>query len=347
MKLLITAFLVNGRIGQFVLWAVFGPPMFLFTKVCMWLDTLLYPQLRDTEVDRPVFILGHPRSGSTFLQHRVHESSEVAMFRTWELWFPSLVQRRIVRPFLAVLRRLDMELLQGAEYGHEIHLDGIEEDEGLFLHQLDSEIVTFICPRLVTDNRFAGIGLRFGRLTARQTRRSLAFYRACLKRQLVWRGKKKVVVKCNPSVFRLPQILKVFPDARVVYLYRDPVDGIRSFLALNSRHVSEVLSPAEQKRFFRGKYRWSVDLYRRFERVRPLLPDDRLLVLRFEEVTKDVDGTLDRFFRFAEIERSPSSRASGRGRSKKRHANPSLPSFGVRPAEVERDLGWLRSGYRS
>lgn len=349
LRLLVIAFIRHGRIGPFLLWSIFGPPMYAFTQVCMWLDTVFYPQLRTMRLDRPVFIIGHPRSGSTFLQRHVHASGRATMFRTWELWFPSLVQRKLIRPLLPVLRMLDLDLLQGAEYGHEIRLHGIEEDEGLFLHQLDSEMVTFICPRLVTDPAFRRIGLRLGRLGARQTKHSLRFYRACLKRQVIWTGNERVVVKCNPSVFRLPHMRSIFPQARFVYLVRSPGDGIRSFLALNHRHVAPLLSPREERAYLRGKYEWSVDLYRRFEDARRAVDRRRIIVFGFHELTNDTTGTLRRFFRFAEIEPDPSfwtRLESGNTRRRtKRHANPPLSRLGIEQHEVDRDLGWIRETY--
>lgn len=349
LKLLITLFARHGRFGQVLLWSVFGPPMYLFTRACMWIDLLFYPQLRTMTVDRPVFILGHPRSGSTFLQRAVHKSGRAMMFKTWELWFPSLVQRKLVRPVLSLLRLLGLKVLQGPEYGHEIRLDGIEEDEGLFLHQLDTEMLTFICPQSVTDSEFREIGLRFGRLGPRQTRRSMRFYRACLKRQILWTGIDRPVVKCNPSVFRIPWVLETFPDARFVYLVRDPADGIRSFLALNRRHVAPLMSSRDERRYYRRKYRWSVDLYKAFEANRATLRDNQLLEVRFTDLTRDPESSLKRFFRFAEIGPSDAywqavRRASTSTRRRK-HSNPALGSFGLRRSEIESELGFVVDRY--
>jgi hypothetical protein len=318
--------------------------MYLFTRLCMWLDLVFYPKLRTLELRKPVFILGHPRSGSTFLQRAVHRSGKATMFKTWELWFPSLVQRKLVRPVLQLLRLLDMDVLQGSEYGHEIRLDGVEEDEGLFLHQLDSEMLTFVCPQSVTDREFGRIGLRFGRLSDRQTRRSIRFYKACLKRQVVWTGVERPVVKCNPSVFRIPWILEVFPDARFIYLYRHPQASIRSFLALNKRHVAPILSSWEEREFYRGKYRWSVDLFRAFCEFRSRLTEEQLLVLGFTELTEETESTLRRVFAFARIE-PPAAywhAVAATASSKRRHRNPSLSAFGVCPEEIEQDLSFLQ-----
>ena len=143
-------------------------------------------------VDRPVFIVGHPRSGS------------------------SLIQRRLVAPLIRLVERIGSNVAQSAEQGHQIRINGVEE--GLFLHRLDMEIVTYLCPWLLTDPRYAEAGMD------------------------------RLVLECNPSVFRLPDLLEIFPDTRVVYLVRSPEACVRSFQAFTHRFVAPLLSADEAVR---------------------------------------------------------------------------------------------------
>ncbi|MDZ7852675.1 MAG: sulfotransferase [Halomonas sp.] len=123
-------------------------------------------------------------------------------------------------------------------------------------------------------------------MNEREVRRSMEFYRRCLRRNLFHSGKARVVAKCNPSVFRLPALLEAFPDARIVYVVRRPEESIRSFLSFTGRFVAPLLKECEMPRFFRRKYRWCVELYRRFEELRPRIPPEQLLVLLFDEITE-------------------------------------------------------------
>jgi hypothetical protein len=347
--LLLEGFLRNGRLATFALYFVFGPAYMLLTRLSLSLDEAVHPDLVDLPVEKPVFIMGHPRSGTSFFQRRIFRSDTAAMFTTWELFFPSVILRRVLRPVIRFLSRNDVDVMQSADYGHEVRLADVEEDEGLFLHRLDTEMMTFLCPRLLTDERVGKTAFRLGWLDHAETRRSVEFYRRCLTRNLYHTGKRRVVAKCNPSVFRLPELLEVFPDARIVYVVRSPEESVRSFLAFTKRFVARVLSPREQRVYYRRKYAWGIELYRQFEQHRKLIPPEQLLVLTFDEITRRPEEALRRFFDFADIPANEESirNVSERRRSRggKNHVNESLYAFGLTPEQVREDLGFVRRRY--
>ena len=347
--MLIRVFRRHGRYGNALFWLLLGPAMQVTTRAFLHLDHLFFPQLRRVTLDRPVFIVGHPRSGTSFLQRQVFGSHTAGMFTTWELFFPSLIQRRILAPFVWLLNLLDVSVVQSSEYGHEIRIDGVEEDEGLFMHRLDTEILTFNCPWLLTDSDVAHVGFRLGWLSRRQRLASVRLYREFLRRQVVATGRHRIVLKCNPSVFRLRELFQVFPDARVVYVVRSPEYSVRSHLAFAGRFVAPLLTPEEQTRYFRRKYEWCVALYREFEAVRDELPTDQLLILPFEEIAEDLPKALGRFFRFAEL--APEDhfwrtfRERRHRRHRKRHVNQPLGEFGIGEGEIRRDLAFVWERY--
>ena len=82
-----------------------------FHALCFALDGLLFPSLRRVEVRAPVFVLGHARSGTT-LVHRLmsRDAERFSAFRLYELYFPSLLQKKAIRAVM----RLDRRLLGGA-----------------------------------------------------------------------------------------------------------------------------------------------------------------------------------------------------------------------------------------
>jgi hypothetical protein len=347
--LLIATFARSGRWISVTTWFLFALPLIVVTRLSLHLDELLYPELREQPVKRPVFILGHPRSGTSFFQRRIFRSGAAAMFTTWELFVPSVALRRLLGPVVRFLTDSDVDVMQSSDYGHEVRLADVEEDEGLFLHRLDTEMMTFLCPRLLIDRRHGDLGFRLGWVSERETRRSVEFYRRCLRRNLYHSGKARVVAKCNPSVFRIPALLEIFPDARFVYVVRRPEESVRSFLAFTKRFVEPLLKKRELPVYFRRKYAWGVELYRRFEQMRGLIPPERLLVLRFDEITKNPEDALRRFFAFSELDPDEDTlrRASAprSGHSGKRHVNEMLDAFGITEEEIRRDLQFVRRQY--
>jgi transposase-like protein len=130
---------------------------------------------------------------------------------------------------------------------------------------------------------------------------------------------------------------------------RRPEDSIRSFLAFTERFVAPLLKESELPVYFRRKYRWCVELYRRFEELRPRIPSEQLLVLRFDEITRTPEAALRRFFEFSAIdpEEETIERISAKRNSRpaKRHVNDALAAFGITEEEVRRDLAFVRERY--
>ena len=82
-----------------------------FHAICFLLDWFLFPDLKNVEVKAPIFMVGHARSGTT-LTHRLlsKDSGRFSSFLLYELYFPSLLQKKTIR----TLARLDGRVLGGA-----------------------------------------------------------------------------------------------------------------------------------------------------------------------------------------------------------------------------------------
>ena len=339
----------HGRYRLFLFWSLVGPVFFVFTRFCLWLDNLVFRELHNITVENPVFIVGHPRSGSTYLQRRVYESDVVCMFTTWEMVFPSLVQRKLLAPLLALLEYFQVDVLQSVSKGHEIRLQQVEENEGLFLHQLDTEMVTVLCPWLLTDEEYRKVGLKLGKNDTTRNRDSLLFFETCLKRQIYHTGKNQVVAKCNPSIFRLQNILSVFPDARIVYLVRSPERTVQSFLSFTQKVIDPLLDSNELQILIQSKYHWCVELYEYFESIRPQIPPEQLLILPFHELSHNTINTLKRFFSFVRIGPPPyywkKMTEEVQKPFRKEHMNAPLDSLGISRERVRTDLQHIWERY--
>lgn len=346
----------NRRYALWLVAVVLAPVAYTFTRFMFWLDRRLFPRFRAARLDNPVFIMGHPRSGTSFLQQRIAEAGMSAMFTTWQIAFPSLIGRRMAGPIVAVLRLLGLDVLQDRSTGHEIRLDGVEEEEALFAHLLDTDLVTYAVPWLLSDERYVEHGNLLGRSDDTGSRDSMVFFRECLLRHAYHTGIQPVIVKVNPLVFRLRALLEVFPDAKIVYIVREPDQAIRSFFSFVDQYVATRLSPEEHRRFFEAKYRFSADLYQRYEDLRSLIPTDRQMTIQFSELTANTEQVLARLFDFAGIEPErwywQRLRARLNQPRKKAHRNRPLSRFPVSVRRIRRDLAfvwsrWIRGPMKS
>ncbi|HET9062699.1 MAG TPA: sulfotransferase, partial [Candidatus Binatia bacterium] len=101
----------GSRRTTLLLLAILIPVFAAVNALCMLLDVVLFPRFLWVEPRRPVFIVGHARSGTTLLHRLMSGDSErFSVFLTWELFFPSIVQKKLVR----WLGRMDQRWLSGA-----------------------------------------------------------------------------------------------------------------------------------------------------------------------------------------------------------------------------------------
>ena len=217
------------------------PLEYLFNATCFLLDYVLFPSLWKQGVERPVFIIGHARSGTT-LAHRLlsADGDTFSYFLYWEMFFPSLLQKKALRAIGYIDRRwlgqrMNKRLVAWDDktYGpfrhmHDMSLWNSEEDQfvmrGAFVTQQWSTDI----PMMDVIDIF-----HVDQMSAAKRRRWMHHYRECVKRQLLLNGGRRIHLSKNPLMCGWVQaIIDTFPDARIVVLMRNPAQCIPSVLKL-------------------------------------------------------------------------------------------------------------------
>jgi omega-hydroxy-beta-dihydromenaquinone-9 sulfotransferase len=230
--------LTRKRIIFLLLFYTFWPPMLLLTWACFLLDDLIFPAYRKQPIEKPLFILGNFRTGSTFL-HRLlwRDAATFTAMRTADIFLmPSITQRRIAHllgridawvgaPFARLVKRFDDRFLRPIRI-HPISLFGPEEDETVLMYIWSSLFVCFLFPfwdELPPYQYFDSA------IPKRERDQIMGFYRACVQRHLYAAGGGPCYVSKNPAFTpKIETLLEVFPDARIVYLVRNPLDMLPS-----------------------------------------------------------------------------------------------------------------------
>jgi hypothetical protein len=229
--------LKRKRILFLILFYLLWPGYTVFTWACLLLDEVLFPAYRKQVVDKPLFILGNFRSGSTFLHRLLSRDSRVfTSLRTWDIFFaPSVLQRKIIHlfghidralgsPVKRALSAVDQRSL-GQVRIHRISLFEPEEDENILFHTWSSFFVGVLFPFL---DEMPPYQFFDAELPDRDKKRLMAYYKACLQRHLYATGAQHFVAK-NPSFSpKIESIVETFPDARIIYLARNPLDMLPS-----------------------------------------------------------------------------------------------------------------------
>jgi hypothetical protein len=212
-----------------------------FHAVCFFLDPILFPALRRTEVQSPVFILGHARSGTTLVHRLMSKDAErFSAFMLYELFFPSLLQKKLIRFVAACDRRWlgggiekrvrawEERKFGSTRHMHSMSLTEPEEDDG---------VLTYSCASGAWIVRLPYMGeldfYHLDRQPERRRRRLMSFYKECVRRQLHLNGPGKTHLSKNPIFAgRAESLIETFPDARFVVPFRSPYETIPSLLKL-------------------------------------------------------------------------------------------------------------------
>jgi hypothetical protein len=331
--------------------------------LCLQLDRLLFPAYRKVWIEKPLFIVGNARSGTTLFHRLLCEDEErFVYFRTWEILFPSLLQKKAINALTSAARRFfpnpfrrlaawEGRQLQSLKAMHPIGIDKPEEDEFLLLIPFASATLAVLFPYLDRLTELADFDGR----PAPVRRRIMQVYRECVARQLHLHGGDRTLVSKNPSfVSKLRSLAEEFPDAKFVYLIRNPFETIPSLLklmrtvweglGLDSSHIES--STRQLAMGCMRDYCYAME-------VLAELPADRYAIVQYTELVADPKATVERVYQQLELSVSPAfeERLAAERSRQKRHQSfnvYSLEQFGISEAELTRELGPIleRFGFR-
>ena len=247
--------LTKKRFLFLILFYIVWIPVTIFTWICLGLDDILFPAYKKQPIEKPLFILSNYRSGSTFL-HRLlsHDQKNFTSMRTWDIYLtPSITQRKLVEllkkidgvfgsPVYRLIKKIDQVGLQKVAI-HPISFFEPEEDENILLHNWSSFLIIYLFPFLdeIPPYQF------FDRdLSASEKNRIMGFYRSMLQRHLYATGIPYFVSK-NPSFSaKISTLKEFFPDARIIYLVRNPLDMLPSTVSWLNYAWNVFSEPAEK-----------------------------------------------------------------------------------------------------
>jgi hypothetical protein len=110
----------------------------------------------------------------------------------------------------------------------------------------------------------------------------------------------------------MPRFMEHFPEARILYMVRDPIQVIPSALSLVTGVLDKgfgfwKLPEDVRARFIERLYNAFVLLLRTFhdDWVAGRVPRDRVMLVRFDRLMRDFDGLMDEMLKFMDVEKTP------------------------------------------
>ncbi len=341
------------RIGLLLL----AYPLYSLLELVTWLglllDEVLFPAYREVEIKEPVYIVGNPRSGTTFLQRLLaRDERTFNAMRTWEMLLaPSITMRkafrlisrldcRLGRPLHRCLGMLE-ESWQEDNVVHRIAFRAPEEDEYLLIHIFSTLKIWLYVAMVDEAERYTYFD---SRMPEEEKERIMAFYISCLRRHLYAHGgSDKHYLAKNPHFSPMVDTLyEYLPDVKIIYLARNPLDMIPSYISLKEDEWQLLGNPVEpyssREYVLDMAHHWYSYPLERLDRA----PQNSAIVVDFNDLVTDARGVVTEIYERFGLELSPAfdevlRRVTERARNHESEHEYSLQEMGLTPDQIVSD----------
>lgn len=269
------------------------PFMAVYNSTMGFVEYVIYGRrIANTKPSKsPVFIIGHWRSGTTLLHDLISQDPQFAFPNLYQVLFPShfLTTERIAVPLTSwmVPKSRPMDNIKTS-------WRSTQEDEiALLLLTLLSPYMVMAFPDQPEKYQKTWDLKGLPQSDVQRWKDAMALF----VKKLTVRDPRQQVMKSPGHTMKIPYILELFPDARFLYIYRNPYNVIRSGVHLR-RTICEAntlgrptLATCEEDVL--NTYEQCI---RTYHEDRKLVPGGQLHEIRFEDLERDPVGELNRAY---------------------------------------------------
>jgi len=286
------------RIPAFIIYFLKVTNSFIFSLI----EKIFFGRrISNQKVQSPVIILGHYRSGTTFL-HRLLLTDKRFGFMTY---------MNVISPFCSVLSGRANKFL--SRYIQRLNISNWAFNNTVFKPEDPSE----------EDMMMASAGMRYSfdwgfifPLKAKSLMTEYVLFRDNQSRKkwqdaylytvkkLSYKNKgKRLLLKNPPNTGRIKALLELFPDARFIFIYRNPYHVFLSTQYLWQHTVKKLtlqkLSDQQQEEIILNCY---LILMNNYQEEKNLIPEDNLVEIRYEDLKKETYLCLEKIYNKLDIE---------------------------------------------
>ncbi len=246
-----------------------------------------HPEVAEVPIDKPMFVVGFPRTGTTALQNLLALGDHRRALAFWELQSPAPLHPDPAVDAARRIRQADRMLriayTVAPEMGaiHEIRATTAEEDWSLFATTM----------AVYNYELQSGLTAWGDALMAEGIAWAYSEFREMLQVLLHQRPARQLVLKCPEHLWFLDDLLHVFPDAAVLWTHREPFDAVGSYcslISMNRRFYYGAFRPAELGPFVTDRFALGVERALAVRRARP----DRVADVHFHDLVRDHVGVV-------------------------------------------------------
>lgn len=233
------------------------------------------------EIVAPVFIIGHPRSGTTFLHNLISQDQQFYSPKLYEVLFPNYPTT-----FGRVLKKLIAPIMPGKrpQDNVEIGLDAPQEEEFAMASFAGISFINgFYFPKNFKQN-FKSSVLFDSERVKRSWQKEFKKFAVKVKAK---NHNQTIVFKSPANIGRIEAILEMYPDAKFIHIYRSPEDTMRSTLNLFEEVIPQTsFQIVKSSTMIDNALYMYNQLFEAFFEQKKAIPEGQFYELSFEELKK-------------------------------------------------------------
>ena len=309
-KRIIRVYLIVGKTFGVWIIPIFTGILILFLRLIVFvgrlLDHLFFPGIRKP-LQNPILIVGNPRSGTTFLHRFLIKQGFGTGSELWQMIYPSITLQKIIKPILPIMEVISPTRHHSTE-AHKTSLSSIETDDvsllfrffdgfflyGFFLSFDEDDLFDWVDPKLRDTSK-----------------RDFAWFESMWNRNMISNKGDRYIGKLFSLSGNLPAFQQRFPDAKILYMIRDPLNMIPSGLSLvtgvlDKRYNFWSLDEKIRSRFVERLYIALVELLNRFhdDWTNERINKEKVLIIHFDSMMSHFESLMEEIMDFTDVEPS-------------------------------------------
>ncbi len=253
-------------------------PLRLYERL-RWGRAVERVQLREP----PIFILGHWRSGTTYLHNLLAQDRDLGFVTTMQAFYPAVTLQS--RWLLPLLRRLPPQ----KRHGDNVLVGPEDPQEEEFCLAILSPLSLYhftSFPR--SSYRLFDEAVLFEGVPDALKAEWQRAYLRILKTATWIAGGRRLVLKNPCNTARIPQLLELFPEAKFIHIYRNPCRvyySTRHFFS--SGMALSQLQSVTRAELDEAVFHFYEGIMRKYWATKDLIPEGNLVEIRYEEFERD------------------------------------------------------------
>ena len=246
----------------------------------------------------PLFILGHWRSGTTFVHNVFACDKHFGYTTTYQTVFPNLMLWG--QPFF----KKNMSFLMPDHRptdNMELKVDLPQEEEFALSNMMPYTYYNFwYFPQHMLE--YCDKYLLFNDITEEERRIFKEAFLKLVKISLYNTQGSQYLSKNPPHTGRVKTLVEMFPNAKFIYLKRNPYtvfESTRSFFTNTIKPL--MLQPISNEELTQNFVEVYKRLFYKFEEEKHLIPEGNLVELKFEDFEKDAYGMTEEIYRTLDL----------------------------------------------